>query len=64
MNGGWYVDYVDLGDKDPYGGKLYLEKTPKLGMLREGDRVLVEGEVVKKRTGNPMYRVRSVALLD
>ena len=63
-NGGWYVDYEDSSDADPYGGKLTLEKSPKLGLVRAGDRVLLEGEVVKKRSGGAQYRVRSLALLD
>ena len=63
-NGGWYVDYDDAGEADPYGGQLDLEKSPKLGLVRAGDRVLLEGEVVKKKSGNARYRVRSLALLD
>jgi len=62
--GTWYVDYDEAEASDPFGGKIALEKSPKLGMIREGDRVLLEGEVVKKRAGDARYRVRSIALLD
>lgn len=60
---GWIVIYENhVGDR--YEGQLPLEKSSQLGLVREGDRVLLEGEVVTTRAGEHEYRVRSLALLD
>lgn len=61
---GWYIQYGHIDEEDRYGGELDVEPTPKLGLVREGDRVLLEGEVIPSRSGHPVYRVRNIARLD
>jgi hypothetical protein len=62
--GTWTIDYDAPADRDRFGGRLPLESAPNLGFVRDGDRVRIDGEVVAGRSGQPRYRVRSVALLD
>lgn len=61
---GWYIQYGHVDDQDRYGGELDVEHSPKLGLVREGDKVLLEGEVIPSRSGYPLYRVRNLARLD
>lgn len=59
----WYVEYARPGD-DPYGGEIDLEQSPELGLVREGDRVRIEGRILHHSDARPSYRVENLARLD
>lgn len=63
-NGGWQIKYAGPGDDDRYGGRLPFANTPRLGLLREGDTVQVEGNLVETGFDRPSYRVDSIVLRD
>lgn len=60
--GGWFIQYARSFENDNYGGELRFANTPRLGLLREGDRVLVRGAVVSDGLGDHRYRVDSIVL--
>ena len=61
---GWYIRYASSADADRYGGELKIDDHPRLGLLREGDRVHLEGRLVGEGSDESIYRVESIALLE
>lgn len=61
--GGWYIRYAGKGSGDPYGGEIVFANSPRMGLLREGDQIRVEGRVVHHGSGEPRYHVDSISLL-
>lgn len=61
---GWRLRYAPGLAADRYGGELMLVDRPELAILREGDRVYVEGRVVERRPGDFRYHVDSLAVLQ
>jgi len=58
----WFVDYSRTS-KDKFGGRLRLTPSPRLGLLREGDPVLLTGRVVADDPLEPRYEVSDIILL-
>jgi hypothetical protein len=70
-HGHWDLRYCDPATEDTWGGKVRLGKDPRLEQFKEGDILLIEGEIVPDSRGNrgewhhhPAYRIRSVQLLE
>lgn len=61
---GWYVRYSSDPNSDRHGGRLRLVDDPRLGLFREGDRVQLEGKIVRHALGDERFQVRAFALLD
>jgi hypothetical protein len=59
----WYVEYARPG-ADPYNGEIDLEPSPELGLVREGDRVRIEGRLQHHSDARPRYRIENLARLD
>jgi hypothetical protein len=67
--GHWTLRYADIGDDDPWGGKVRLLNNERLKDLRDGDVVYVEGDLLAPAgaadiTGYPTYRVKSLTLVE
>ncbi len=64
----WVLRYAPLGKEDPNGGSVILARDRSMDSYREGDLVTVQGEVLNERgssrLGGPLYRVRSIQLVD
>lgn len=60
----WFIQYANAGGGDRFDGVLPLANAPRLGLLREGDRVELSGRVVEATTPDPQYYVESLALVD
>lgn len=60
----WSIQYPHGEASDAFGGELVLERTPKLGLLREGDLVLLEGQLVTPEPGKTSYRVTDIARVN
>jgi hypothetical protein len=58
----WYVDYSRTS-KDKFGGRLRLNSTPRLGLLREGDPVHLTGRIVADDPLDPRYEVSDIILM-
>lgn len=71
-HGHFNLRYCDHATDDDWGGKVILEDDPRLGQFKDGDRVRVEGEIVRedgkavRGTWNhfPRYRVKTVERVD
>lgn len=63
-DGGWYIRYANAYDGDRFGGELRFANMPRLGLLRDGDNVQVEGAVIDSGFDRPAYRVDSIVLRD
>lgn len=61
---GWYVRYASASSKDPYGGVLLLQDDPRLGLLRVGDRVFIEGQVEDDVVTGPSYKLNAIRILE
>lgn len=64
----WVLRYASLDVDDGKGGSVILARDRQMNHYREGDLVTVEGEVISDkgstRLGGPLYRVRSIVLVD
>jgi hypothetical protein len=64
----WVLRYAPLSQDDGNGGSVVLGRDRHLDNYREGDLVTVEGSLVQQRgsqrLGGPLYRVRSIQLID
>jgi hypothetical protein len=64
----WVLRYAPLGKEDANGGSVVLARDRQMDSYREGDLVTVHGEIVKERgssrLGGPLYRVRTIQLVD
>ena len=64
----WVLRYASLDVEDGKGGSVILARDRQMNNYREGDLVTVEGEVISDkgstRLGGPLYRVRSIVLVD
>jgi hypothetical protein len=64
----WVLRYAPLWKEDGNGGSVVLGRDAKIASYREGDLVKVQGEVVTERgssrLGGPLYRVRTIELVD
>jgi hypothetical protein len=66
--GQWYLRYCDSSVEDKYGGKVCLLNDPRLGQLKDGDVIFVEGELaLEKETASrgpwhryPGYQIRTL----
>jgi hypothetical protein len=61
---GWRLRYAPSFAGDQYGGELRLDGHARLSLLRHGDPVSVEGQVVESGPGIFHYRVDSLAVLS
>lgn len=71
LKGGyWTLRYADIGEDDPWGGKVRLLDSDRLRDLRDGDVVYIEGALLAPATsapdagGYPPYRVAALALVE
>jgi hypothetical protein len=69
VDGGlWVLRYASLDVEDGKGGSVILARDRQMTKYQEGDLVTVEGEVISdkgsSRLGGPLYRVRSITLVD
>jgi hypothetical protein len=69
--GHWALRYCDHATEDEWGGKVRLEKDGRLDQFKDGDIILVEGEVIPDVRGNrgnwhhyPEYRIRNIQLIE
>jgi hypothetical protein len=64
----WVLRYAPIWKEDSNGGSVVLARDRQMTSYREGDLVTVHGEVVSERgssrLGGPLYRVRSIELMD
>jgi hypothetical protein len=65
----WLLRYAPLSEEDPNGGSVILARGLPMDSYREGDLVLVEGEIINQKRssiflGAPQYRARSIELID
>jgi hypothetical protein len=64
----WVLRYAPLWKEDAKGGSVILARDREMDRYREGDLVTVQGEIVQERgsarLGGPLYRVRSIQLVD
>lgn len=60
---GWYLRYSDVAGNDPHGGAIRLQEDPRLGLLREGDHVYVEGEIIDSGLSQASYKLSSIRIL-
>ena len=58
---GWYIEYDSTG-ADPYGGQMTFASHPSVELLREGDNVLVTGQVVERHPGEIRYQIDTIAM--
>lgn len=61
---GWHLRYAPWYEKDRYNGEIRLAPHPRLGMVKEGDRVRVEGKVVSRPDGSVEYEATGLAFPD
>lgn len=61
---GWRIRYANAYDGDQHRGELRLVDSPRLGLFREGDTVLVEGRPVDDGAGGTLYKFDSIVLRD
>lgn len=61
---GWYLRYAPHFDGDRHGGEIALAENHRLTLLRDGDRVFVEGRVIDDRPGAPVYHVESLSVIS
>jgi hypothetical protein len=72
FHGHFDLRYCDPTQEDAWGGKVCLDDDPRLAGLKDGDVVLVEGEIV--RSGGkpvrgawnhyPRYRIRNLTVIQ
>jgi hypothetical protein len=66
--GFWVLRYAPAGRADPDAGLVVLVRDRPMDSYREGDLVTVQGAIVRgpgaARPRAPLYRVRSVRLVD
>lgn len=61
--------YCDASVADQWGGKVILSDDPRLARFKDGDQILVEGEILKEpatattRRHYPLYRIREIWLV-
>jgi len=64
----WVLRYAPLSTEDSHGGSVVLARDRVMKNYREGDLVSVEGQVINEKgsakLGGPLYRVRSINLVD
>jgi hypothetical protein len=66
--GRWELRYCNPSVEDKWGGKVSIIDDPKLALFKEGDLVLVEGELIPEAGPRdawrhfPQYRVREIWL--
>jgi hypothetical protein len=66
--GHWELRYCDVSVTDKWGGKVTLMDEPRLNHFKEGDLILIEGEIEADQGARspwrhfPLYRVREVWL--
>jgi hypothetical protein len=64
----WVLRYAPLAKEDGNGGSVVLARDLKMDSYREGDLVTVSGEIINQKSslflGGPMYRARSIQLVD
>ena len=63
-NPGWYLHFVQRNVDDRFGNAVMLAESPKLGLLREGDLVRIQGDIVNLYPGDIRYRVDLVTVLS
>lgn len=65
-NGGWYIEYATgaEAEADRYGGRLRFANSPRLDLLRVGDLVQVDGEVIQHNPGDPRFHVETIDLVS
>jgi hypothetical protein len=70
LKGGyWTLRYADIGDDDPWGGKVRLLDSDRLKDLRDGDVVYIEGDLLApasaaETAAYPPYRVTSLTVVE
>ncbi len=72
FHGHFSLRYCDAAVDDQWGGKVHLEDDPRLAQFKEGDVVMVEGEIVRENgqpvrgawNHYPRYHIRSVKLIQ
>jgi hypothetical protein len=67
--GYWTLRYADIGDDDPWGGKVRLLESDRLKDLRDGDVVYIEGDLLAPASAAasaayPPYRVTALAVVE
>jgi hypothetical protein len=64
----WVLRYAPLSTEDANGGGVVLARDVSMDNYREGDLVTIHGEILRPRgsifLGAPLYRVRSIKLID
>jgi hypothetical protein len=64
----WVLRYAPLSSEDANGGSVVLARDRIMTNYREGDLVSVEGQIISEKgsakLGGPLYRVRSISLVD
>jgi hypothetical protein len=64
----WVLRYAPLWKEEANGGSVVLARDRQLDNYRDGDLVNVEGSIIQERgswrLGGPLYRIRSIQLLD
>lgn len=66
--GHWLVRYAPISVEDVHGGCVALSRDIVMDKFRDGDFVIVEGEVLNSRAsaylGCPLYRVRGLQFVE
>jgi hypothetical protein len=66
--GYWVLRYAPIGEEEANGGSVVLSRDVPMDSYREGDLVLVRGEILQPKAspslGGPLYRVQSIHLQD
>jgi hypothetical protein len=67
--GYWTLRYADIGDDDPWGGKVRLLDSDRLRGLRDGDVVYLEGDLLAPASAAnsaayPPFRVTAVTVIE
>lgn len=64
----WILRFAPLSKEEVYGGSVILAQDRRLTSYREGDLVTVHGKVIAERgssrLGGPLYRIRSIELVE
>jgi hypothetical protein len=60
---GWYLRYDNAAGAGSKEGELRLVDSPRIGLARVGDRVRVEGHLIKSDIGSDRYEIDSIVVL-
>jgi hypothetical protein len=68
-SGYWTIRYADIGDDDPWGGKVRLLNSDRLKGLHDGDIVYVEGDLLAPASAAdtaayPPFRVTALSVIE